>query len=399
MTSEVLVSAEKVSKKFCKNFKKSLWHGVQDISAELLGRNASPSLRSGEFWAVDQVSFELRRGDCLGLIGRNGAGKTTLLKMLNGLIKPDHGKITMRGRVGALIALGAGFNPVLTGRENIYINGSILGLTKKEIDEKCEEIIDFAELGGFIDTPVRNYSSGMQVRLGFSIATTIVPDVLILDEVLAVGDTPFRVKCFQRIGRIMSQAAVLFVSHDPVQVSRICNQVLLLRNGAPAFLGDTNQGLDVYLDEIAQTQKSTPSKALAEEIKDCRITIEKSRLQHGEILKLKLTILSEKAFTPGLCLIALGCRDAFLAQCEFTHFLPSISKGENHCHISIGPLHLRKDQYSVSITILDETKKQTLIHVLHAAEIFIEGKRGYGVAYQPPLSGDVTQKTPLKTLS
>ena len=123
------------------------------------------SLRDGEFWAVKDVSFELRRGECLGLIGHNGAGKTTLLKMLNGLIKPDRGTITMRGRVGALIALGAGFNPILTGRENIYINGSVLGLTKKEIDEKIDEIIDFAEIREFIDMPVMNYSSGMTVRL------------------------------------------------------------------------------------------------------------------------------------------------------------------------------------------------------------------------------------------
>ena len=145
-------------------------------------------LRDGEFWAVQDVSFELRRGECLGLIGHNGAGKTTLLKMLNGLIKPDAGSITMRGRVGALIALGAGFNPILTGRENIYINGSVLGLTKKEIDAKIDEIIDFAEIREFIDMPVQSYSSGMSVRLGFAVAANLEPDILILDEVLAVGD-------------------------------------------------------------------------------------------------------------------------------------------------------------------------------------------------------------------
>ena len=145
------------------------------------------SLRDGEFFAVKDVSFELRRGDCLGLLGHNGAGKTTLLKMLNGLIKPDAGSIMMRGRVGALIALGAGFNPILTGRENIYINGSVLGLTKKEIDAKIDEIIDFAEIREFIDMPVQSYSSGMAGRLGFAVATALDPDVLIVDEVLAVG--------------------------------------------------------------------------------------------------------------------------------------------------------------------------------------------------------------------
>jgi lipopolysaccharide transport system ATP-binding protein len=206
-SDEVLVRVEGVSKKFCRSLKKSLWYGVCDIGAELnpfrrrvaevagsgllvAGNSSNPEsselatsysppvtgeagLRPGEFWAVNDVSFELRRGECLGLIGHNGAGKTTLLKMLNGLIKPDSGKITMRGRVGALIALGAGFNPILTGRENIYINGSVLGLSKKEIDEKIDEIIDFAEIGEFIDSPVQNYSSGMSVRLGFSIASQL----------------------------------------------------------------------------------------------------------------------------------------------------------------------------------------------------------------------------------
>ena len=160
-----LVQVKGVSKKFCRDLKKSLWYGVRDIAAELnpfqsrneesgdkqfeAGKSISPiyqALREGEFWAVKDVSFELRRGECLGLIGRNGAGKTTLLKMLNGLIKPDHGRIEMHGRVGALIALGAGFNPILTGRENIYVNGAVLGLTKREIDEKVDEIIDFAEI-------------------------------------------------------------------------------------------------------------------------------------------------------------------------------------------------------------------------------------------------------------
>ena len=215
-----LVQVKGVSKKFCRDLKKSLWYGVRDIAAELnpfqsrneesgdkqieAGKSISPiyqALRAGEFWAVKDVSFELRRGECLGLIGRNGAGKTTLLKMLNGLIKPDHGRIEMHGRAGALIALGAGFNPILTGRENIYVNGAGPGLTKREIDEKVDEIIDFAEIKEFIDSPVQSYSSGMQVRLGFAVATALRPDILLLDEVLAVGDAAFRGKCFQRVWR------------------------------------------------------------------------------------------------------------------------------------------------------------------------------------------------------
>ena len=172
MTEDVLIRMEGVSRRFCHSLKRSLWYGVQDTFYDLLGRDISTQkLRHNEFWAVDDVSFELKRGECLGLVGRNGAGKTTLLKMLNGLIKPDRGRIVIRGRLGALIALGAGFNPVLTGRENIYINGAVLGLSRKEIDREIDGIIDFAEIGDFIDAPVQSYSSGMHVRLGFAVAT------------------------------------------------------------------------------------------------------------------------------------------------------------------------------------------------------------------------------------
>ncbi|BDS07624.1 hypothetical protein NT6N_26640 [Oceaniferula spumae] len=236
--SEVLVSVENVGKVFCRNFKKSLLYGLKDSVNDLFGWRKDDditqrSLREGEFWANKGINFQLRRGECLGLIGRNGAGKTTLLKMLNGLVKPDSGKITLNGRVGAMIALGAGFNPVLTGKENIYVNGSVLGLSKESIDAKIDEIIDFAEIHDFIDSPVQNYSSGMQVRLGFAVAVILIkPDILFLDEVLAVGDRTFRVKCLRAIKNMSKNAGTIFVSHDMYQISSICNRVLLLKDGA-----------------------------------------------------------------------------------------------------------------------------------------------------------------------
>jgi lipopolysaccharide transport system ATP-binding protein len=235
--AEVLVRARGVGKKFCRDLKRSLWYGLRDIAAELLpgtsqaDPGAARPLRHDEFWAVDDVSFELRRGECLGLIGRNGAGKTTLLKLLNGLLRPDRGVIEIRGRVGGLIALGAGFNPILTGRENVYVNAAVLGLSRREIDAKFDEIVDFAELSEFIDMPVQSYSSGMQVRLGFAVASALVPDVLILDEVLGVGDAAFRIKSFNRIQELLPRAAVIFVSHNMSEVTRICNRVLLLDRG------------------------------------------------------------------------------------------------------------------------------------------------------------------------
>lgn len=229
--SEALVKVEGLSKKFCRNLKKSLWYGLKDIAGEISGRNRERLLRLGEFWAVDDVSFQLRKGECLGLIGPNGAGKSTLLKMLNGLIKPDRGRIEMHGRIGALIELGAGFNPILTGRENIYINGSVLGFSKQEIDRKFDAIVAFSELEEFIDTPLQNYSSGMKVRLGFSIAAQMDPDVLLVDEVLAVGDVGFRIKCYNEIYRIMENAAVIFVSHSMPQVGKVCTSGLLMNKG------------------------------------------------------------------------------------------------------------------------------------------------------------------------
>lgn len=232
MDNEILVKVEGVSKKFCRNLKRSLWYGLKDMSAEVLGgRGNHDQLRKDEFWAVKDVRFELKRGECLGLLGHNGAGKSTLLKMLNGLIKPDKGSITMKGRIGALIELGAGFNPILTGRENIYINGQILGFTKREVDAKFDAIVEFAEINEFIDMPVQNYSSGMKVRLGFAIAAQMEPDILIIDEVLAVGDLGFRIKCFNKITDLLKDTAVIFVSHQMPQVLRICNIAMLMNHG------------------------------------------------------------------------------------------------------------------------------------------------------------------------
>lgn len=255
---EVLVKVEGLSKKFCKDLKTSLKYGVQDLFSNWWGNREERLLRDKEFWAVKDISFELHRGECLGLIGHNGAGKSTLLKILNGLIKPDAGKVIIKGKVGALIELGAGFNPILTGRENIYNNGAVLGFTRKEIDSKVEEIIDFAELREFIDMPVQNYSSGMKVRLGFAVAAQMEPDVLIIDEVLAVGDLGFVLKCFKTIDTLLPQTAIVFVSHSMPMVSRICSQIILMDKGKPAFQGkDVAKGIDNYYAQFSENESNT----------------------------------------------------------------------------------------------------------------------------------------------
>ena len=251
MENEVLVKVEGLSKKFCKDLKTSLWYGVKDLVSGITGNHNDGTLRQKEFWALKNINFELRRGECLGLIGHNGAGKSTLLKILNGLINPDEGSVTMRGRVGALIELGAGFNPILTGRENIYNNGAVLGFTRKEIDAKIEEIIDFSEIREFIDMPVQNYSSGMKVRLGFAVAAQMEPDVLIIDEVLAVGDIGFTTKCLNKISEITATCAVIFVSHSMPMVGKICTETILLNKGfIKAKSNNTSDVIQTYFSEF-----------------------------------------------------------------------------------------------------------------------------------------------------
>ena len=248
------IKVEGVSKKYCKSLKRSMLYGIKDIARNTLGLSShSDKLRKNEFWAVDNVSFEVKEGETLGIIGPNGSGKTTLLKMLNGIFWPDKGKITVKGRVGALIQVGAGFHPLLSGRENIYINAAILGSTKKEIDAKFDEIVEFADIGDFLDVPVKHYSSGMFVRLGFAIAINIEPEVLLIDEILSVGDLSFQNKSLRRLAELREKAnAVVFVSHNLEHVRNLCDRVMILNNGTQVFLGDTHEAILKYHEIIRQ---------------------------------------------------------------------------------------------------------------------------------------------------
>lgn len=208
-------------------------------------------LRRQEYWAVRDVSFEVRRGEALGIIGHNGAGKSTILKLLSNITTPTSGEIMINGRLSALIEVGSGFHPELTGRENIYLNGSILGMRRREITEKLDSIVDFAGVSQFIDAPVKRYSSGMYVRLGFSIAAHLDPDILLLDEVLAVGDAAFQAKCLQRINELrQAGTTIVFISHDLGAVEGVCDRVLLMQQGKIAAIGAAH-------DVIAEYQRST----------------------------------------------------------------------------------------------------------------------------------------------
>jgi lipopolysaccharide transport system ATP-binding protein len=213
--------------------------------------------REGEhLWALRDVSFQVREGEVLGVIGRNGAGKSTLLKILSRITAPTSGKAVIRGRVGSLLEVGTGFHPELTGRENIYLNGAILGMKRAEITSKLEEIVDFAEMNRFIDTPVKRYSSGMTVRLAFAVAAHLEPEILIVDEVLAVGDANFQKKCLGKMKAVSSEGrTILFVSHNMSAVKSLCGQSMVMKQGTIAFKGATDDALPIYLDSEKSVAK------------------------------------------------------------------------------------------------------------------------------------------------
>ena len=226
-------------------------------------------------WALRDVSFEVKRGEVVGIIGRNGAGKSTLLKILARITEPTSGRAFVNGRVGSLLEVGTGMHPELTGRENIYLSGTILGMTKAEIDKKFEEIVEFAELGKFIDTPVKRYSSGMKVRLGFAIAAHLEPEILLVDEVLAVGDAAFQKKCLGKMGDVARAGrTVLFVSHNMAAIQSICDKAMVIQNGNLIYIDDSNKAINYYmniLDSVNHTINS--NKLYNKDVEILKVTI------------------------------------------------------------------------------------------------------------------------------
>jgi len=232
-------------------------HRFKTFKSALLSGSFFRSLRPDELvTALDDVTFNVSTGTTVGVIGENGSGKSTLLKLVAGISKPTAGRIAVHGKVSALIELGAGFHPEITGRENVFINGIMLGLTKKEIAAKFDDIVRFAELEPFIDAPVKTYSSGMYMRLGFSVAINVNPDILLIDEVLAVGDAAFVPKCLDRIDDFRRrQKTILFVSHDLSTVEKVCDRVIWLRGGRVMTIGEPKRVVDAYLQDVAAKQE------------------------------------------------------------------------------------------------------------------------------------------------
>lgn len=255
--SEIIIQVENLSKKYIighqtqkssNTLRDVITNHAQELFKPFQKQKSFIKNSQEEFWALKDVSFEIKQGDRIGIIGRNGAGKSTLLKILSRITEPTTGKINIKGRIASLLEVGTGFHPELSGRENIFLNGAILGMSKLEIKQKFDEIVAFAEIEKFLDTPVKRYSSGMYVRLAFAVAAHLEPEILIIDEVLAVGDSNFQKKCLGKMEDVASEGrTVLFVSHSMETVARLCNVALLLKEGSVQFVGSTDKVISAYL--------------------------------------------------------------------------------------------------------------------------------------------------------
>ena len=281
-TGQVAVQFDHVSKRF--NLRRDRPRSFQEILVNLFRRSAQPhsAQPKEEFWALRDVSFSVERGQVVGFIGANGAGKSSLLKLVNGILPPTEGRVVVNGRVSGLLELGAGFHPDLTGRENIYLNGSILGLGRRELDRLFPSIVAFSELDQFIDAPVKHYSSGMYMRLGFAVAIHAQPDILLVDEVLAVGDAPFQAKCMNRILDMKKQGVtILFVTHDMEAVRKLCDQALWLDESRVRVAGRPEHVIAAYLDHVAQEQYAQMYGGETED-RDARQKAEGGEAEGGE---------------------------------------------------------------------------------------------------------------------
>jgi len=328
--SDIVIKVEGLSKQYYINESRTRYMTLRDSLSEFVkspfhrlfasSRNtvspshhdaASPILRSSDstIWALKDVSFCVKRGEIVGIIGRNGAGKTTLLKILARITKPTAGYAEIHGRVGCLLGISTGFHPELTGRENIYFSGAVLGMKKAEITQKFDAIVSFAELEKFIDTPVKRYSSGMYVRLGFAISVHLDPGILLIDEVLAVGDTAFQKKCLGKMDEIAKEGrTILFVSHKMSAVEHLCQRTLVLKEGALSFDGPTNGAVELYLSQLNLVTSLSFDNPEPDPVKPFEVTkidiLDKSEqvksiLRSGDCVRFRITWRSSEVVKNG----------------------------------------------------------------------------------------------------
>jgi lipopolysaccharide transport system ATP-binding protein len=374
--NQPIISVNNISKKYCRELNRSLRYAVKDIVRELIPKTHFFShdksvLREGEFWAVKDVSFELKRGESLAIIGENGAGKSTLLKVLYGLIKPDTGEIRIRGRVGAIIELGEGFDPVLTGRENIFITASLLGFPKKQIQQLFDEVVAFSELEEFIDTPIQFYSSGMKARLAFSVASHLNPNLLFVDEVLAVGDLDFQRKCVnQMLKYLASGGSIILVSHIPNHIQSVCQRGILLENGAISFAGNSIETLDRYfknqLSKIS-SYKTTSNDGNLRETKPLiieEVILEPTQgefIQTNEDCQLRVKYTASQSFEDVIWGLSIWTHDNLVNISGNYDLTPrTIEAGEGELNCLIPELPLSPGTYLLRVAICQLASLQSL---------------------------------------
>jgi lipopolysaccharide transport system ATP-binding protein len=386
-----------------KKFKKGENHdSLRDLVPSLVkkampwGNNKNTSeLHGQEFWAVKDVSFELKKGEALGIIGPNGAGKSTILKLLSRILRPTKGEIKINGRLSALIEVGAGFHPDLTGRENIYLSGAVMGMKKSEINSKLDSIVEFSGIDSFIDTPVKRYSSGMYVRLGFSVAVHMDPEILLIDEVLAVGDISFQAKCIQKIHKIINSGiTIIFISHNLETVRRLCPKAIFMNHGNISFIGKSQQAIERYLkisptaaiDKKANLMFVDNTKmAKIDDIKLCdnRGGI-KNEFRTGDYMKIEITYstltkIYKPTFTVGFFSNELRYTDHNSRfEGNDVDYVDKTGKAD----LIINNLLLLPGFYEAKIYFTD---KEAMEHYdVKSVYFFVkEGKRGDGLYYQP----------------
>lgn len=372
MSHDNVLEVRNVWKKYCRQLKRAMWYGVCDVGNQLTARRTlsapKESLRPGEFYAVRDASFDLPRGQCVGLIGPNGAGKSTILKIINGLIRPDFGEVRIRGKVGALIELGTGFNPILSGRENVYINGAVLGLKTREIDRVYDEIVDFSELGDVINDPIRTYSSGMRMRLGFSVAAHLQPDLLIMDEVLAVGDIGFRMKCLKHLNQLTEQGvSIILVTHAVSMLPRVASRVIVFDRGRIVFDGDLEQGISLYEQKLSAriefraekaTQGSASTEGAIETVETCDESGQpKHDFRTGETLYLRIGIRCKEAIPKAKINVSLASptTDVIATTATVQQGLRfDLTPGEHHFLLEFEKLPLLVGGYFFNVSLFGE---------------------------------------------
>ena len=344
-----------------------------------------------DFWALEDISFEIEQGDRVGIIGRNGAGKSTLLKILSRITPPTKGRIEYSGRMASLLEVGTGFHGDLSGRENIYLNGSILGMNKQEIDRKFDEIVDFAEIEKFLDTPVKRYSSGMYVRLAFAIAAHLDTEILIIDEVLAVGDAAFQKKCIGKMDDVSgSGKTILFVSHNIGHLSALCNKSIVLSNGRVTFDGEIEGGIAKY---NLENKTLNINKDDFNGLGNNQITLKNIDIKFvNNTFKIALTIFSVDTFFNVNIGYGIGDKNANRILTLFSKFTSSsfmINTGENTFYCEVPDLNLKPGIYTTDIYI--GTTNETLLHIQQPISFEIDFFKFYETGDIP----DETQGTVL----